>query len=106
MAALQLLARINGMLINKTELSGPGGAPVQIDHTIDHKSRIFERLDAMAKRTQDKQPRLPAPTEAPIMIDVTPNKPEPIEAPRAADPMPAPETSAQELMERMKRLKI
>jgi hypothetical protein len=52
------------MLINKTELSGPGGKPVEIDHSINHAARIRSRLDAIAAR-------LPAPTEQPI-IDVTP----------------------------------
>jgi hypothetical protein len=54
------------MLINKTELSGPGGRPVEVDHTIDHSARIQSRVDEIAKR-------LPAPSEQPI-IDVTPTR--------------------------------
>ena len=63
LAALTLLARISGMLINRQEISGPGGGPVAVEH-VDHKTRILDRLDAIAKR-------LSAPTEQPI-IDVTP----------------------------------
>jgi hypothetical protein len=63
LAALTLLARISGMLINKTEVSGPGGGPVEVEHT-DFRERITRRLDEMAKRVA-------APTARPI-IDVTP----------------------------------
>ena len=30
--ALSLLARVLGMLTNKTEISGPGGKPVEVEH--------------------------------------------------------------------------
>jgi hypothetical protein len=66
--ALTLLARVLGLLINKTELSGPGGGPVAVEH-VDHSARIRSRLDEIAKR-------LPAPTERPI-IDVTPQAAKP-----------------------------
>jgi hypothetical protein len=58
--ALTLLAKISGMLITQQEISGPGGRPVEVDHTIDHSARICTRLDAIAAR-------LPAPTEQPII---------------------------------------
>jgi hypothetical protein len=45
------------MLINRQEISGPEGGPVAVEH-VDHKTRILDRLDAIAKR-------LPAPTEQP-----------------------------------------
>jgi hypothetical protein len=67
LAALTLLARISGMLINRQEISGPGGSPVEVDHTIDHSARIRSRLDEIAKR-------LPPPSEQPILIDVTPGR--------------------------------
>jgi phage terminase small subunit len=63
--ALTLLARISGMLINRQEISGPGGGPVEIDHTVDHSARIRSRLDEIARR-------LPVRTEP--IIDVTPQK--------------------------------
>jgi phage terminase small subunit len=65
LAALTLLARISGMLINRQEISGPGGGPVEVEHT-DYRERITRRLDEMAKRVAP-------PTELPI-IDVTPQK--------------------------------
>jgi phage terminase small subunit len=61
LAALTLLARINGMLINRTELSGPGGGPVEVEHR-DHKACVMERLAAMRQRIE------------PPTIDVTPNR--------------------------------
>jgi hypothetical protein len=67
LAALTLLARISSMLINRQEISGPGGGPVAVDHTIDHSARIRSRLDESARR-------LPAPTEKSITIDITPQK--------------------------------
>lgn len=48
LAALTLLARVLGMLVNKTELSGPGGRPLEIEHTIDHSAPIRSRLDEIA----------------------------------------------------------
>jgi phage terminase small subunit len=63
LAALTLLARISGMLINRQEISGPGGRPIEVDQTIDHSARIRSRLDEIAKRL---------PSEQPITIDVTP----------------------------------
>jgi hypothetical protein len=38
------------MLINRQEISAPGGDPVEVDHIIDHAARIRSRLDAIAKR--------------------------------------------------------
>jgi predicted NAD/FAD-dependent oxidoreductase len=29
-------------LINRSEISGPGGKPVEIDHTVDHSARILD----------------------------------------------------------------
>jgi hypothetical protein len=56
------------MLINRQEISGPGGGPVEVDH-VDHSARIRSRLDEIAKR-------LPAPTER-RTIDVTPQAAKP-----------------------------
>jgi hypothetical protein len=69
LAALTLLARISGMLINRQEISGPGGKPVEVEH-VDHRARILSRLDEIAKQ-------LPAASEQPMTIDVTPQKPSP-----------------------------
>jgi hypothetical protein len=67
-AALTLLARVLGMLINRSEISGPGGKPVEVDHSVDHSARIRSRLDEIAKR-------LPAPSEQPMpIVDVMPQK--------------------------------
>jgi Terminase small subunit len=67
--ALQLLARIMGMLINRQEVSGPGGKPVEVERR-DHRANIMARFEAMANR-------LPAPREQPVVIDVTPQKASP-----------------------------
>jgi hypothetical protein len=39
------------MLPNRTELSGSGGKPVEVDHTIDHSDRIPGRPDALCRET-------------------------------------------------------
>jgi hypothetical protein len=44
LAALTLLARVLGMLINRQEIS----APVKVDHS-DHSARIRNRLDEIAR---------------------------------------------------------
>jgi phage terminase small subunit len=87
--ALTILAKVTGLMINRQEISGPGGAPVQVDQ-VDHRQRIMDRFNQMADRVRaDREkefdqeverrmrerlaPRLPGPTEQPI-TDVTPQK--------------------------------
>jgi hypothetical protein len=53
LAALTLLAKISGMLVNKTELSGPQAGPVEV---VDYRQQITDRLEAMSKRMQREQP--------------------------------------------------
>ncbi len=67
-AALALLTRITGMHISRTEISGPGGAPVQVDTTNDVARRVMARLDEIAARQQATITH----QRAPLMIDVTP----------------------------------
>jgi hypothetical protein len=101
------------MLINRQEISGPGGAPVQVDH-VDHVQRITSRLDAIAERmrTQGELPALPAPSDTPMLLDLTANK-EPIAATtpeqtpaQVPATLPEPEISAAQIMARMSKLKL
>jgi hypothetical protein len=46
--ALKDLAKIFRMEVERQEISGPSGGPVEVT---DHRARITERLDAIAKRT-------------------------------------------------------
>jgi hypothetical protein len=48
LAPLTLLARISVMLINRQEISGPGGEPVEVGH---HAASIRSWLEAIAKRS-------------------------------------------------------
>jgi hypothetical protein len=64
-AALTLLARIYGMLINRQEISRRGGGPIEVDHMVDQSARIRSRLDEIARRPRP-------PYEQPILVDVTP----------------------------------
>jgi hypothetical protein len=70
LAALQLLARVLGMAINKKELTGPGSKLVETDHNVDHSARIRSHLDEIARR-------LPASAEQPLTMDVTPQRASP-----------------------------
>jgi phage terminase small subunit len=47
MSAMAHLAKLLNMLVDRSEISGPDGGPVEV---VDHKSRITERLNAIAKR--------------------------------------------------------
>jgi hypothetical protein len=75
LAALSLLAKILGMAnTSKLELSGPNGAPMQLDHRVaTARERIAAKLDAIASRGGAA---LPAPSESPMMIDITPTRAE------------------------------
>jgi phage terminase small subunit len=48
LAAMGHLAKLLNMLVDRQEISGPDGGPVEVT---DHKSRIMDRLNAIAKRT-------------------------------------------------------
>lgn len=74
MQALTLLARISGMLINRQEIIGLGGGPVEVEHR-DHGAIIRGRLEQIASRRGQ-----------PAVIDVTPNaKPAGLLAARVRD---------------------
>jgi phage terminase small subunit len=47
LAAMAHLAKLLNMLVDRQEISGPSGGPVEV---IDHRARITERLNAIAKR--------------------------------------------------------
>ena len=42
------LARLLNLLVDRQEISGPNGGPVEVT---DHRARIMDRLNAIAKRT-------------------------------------------------------
>jgi hypothetical protein len=48
LAAMGHLAKLLNMLIDRQEISGPNGGPVEVT---DHRARITERLNDIAKRT-------------------------------------------------------
>jgi hypothetical protein len=41
------LAKLLSLLVDRQEISGPNGGPVEV---IDHRTRIMDRLTAIAKR--------------------------------------------------------
>jgi phage terminase small subunit len=47
LAAMGHLAKLLSMLVDRQEISGPGGGPVEVT---DHRARITDRLNAIAKR--------------------------------------------------------
>jgi hypothetical protein len=53
---------------SRVELSGPGGAQIQVETTHAVAARVLQRLDALAAK------QLPATTETPMLIDVIPVK--------------------------------
>lgn len=66
-AALTLLAKIHGMLTNRTEISGPNGRPVSLDIDASNaRARIEAKLHGIASR---RPAELPAPTERPITLE-------------------------------------
>jgi phage terminase small subunit len=48
LAAMAQLSKLLNMLVDRQEISGPGGGPVEVT---DHRARITERLNDIAKRT-------------------------------------------------------
>jgi hypothetical protein len=65
--ALALLSKVLGLRVHKQEISGPGGQPVQVDHSLaaSARERIESRLGEIAKRHAAE---LPAPSEQPIPL--------------------------------------
>jgi hypothetical protein len=47
LSAMAHLAKLLNLLVDRQEISGPNGGPVEVT---DHKSRIMDRLNAIAKR--------------------------------------------------------
>jgi hypothetical protein len=68
LGAIALLMKALGMNKSRVKLSDPGGAPIQVETTHAVAARVLQRLDALAAK------QLPAPTESPISIDITPVK--------------------------------
>jgi phage terminase small subunit len=68
LGAIALLMKALGMNKSRVELSGPGGAPIQVETTHAVAARVLQRLDALAAK------QLPAPTESPLLIEATPVK--------------------------------
>jgi hypothetical protein len=52
------------MHVNRTEISGPGGKPVEVEHHSAAADRIAQRLDAIMQR--NAVAALPAPTACPM----------------------------------------
>ena len=77
LAALSLLAKVLGMLTNKTEISGPGGQPMALTlEASTARERIGAKLGAIAsRRAAERQ-----------MIDVTPVRAAPSAGPARAYP--------------------
>jgi phage terminase small subunit len=48
LSAMAHLAKLLNLLVDRQEISGPGGGPVEV---IDHRARIMDRLNAIAKRS-------------------------------------------------------
>jgi phage terminase small subunit len=49
MAAMAHLAKLLNLLVDRQEISGPNGGPVEVT---DHRARIMDRLNAIAKRSK------------------------------------------------------
>jgi hypothetical protein len=47
LSAMGHLAKLLNMLVDRQEISGPNGGPVEVT---DHRARIMDRLNAIAKR--------------------------------------------------------
>jgi phage terminase small subunit len=47
LSAMAHLAKLLNLLVDRQEISGPNGGPVEV---IDHRARIMDRLNAIAKR--------------------------------------------------------
>ena len=59
--ALALLSKVLGLMVNRQEISGPGGAPVQLDvDASSARARIESRLNDMASRLPSARVREPA----------------------------------------------
>jgi phage terminase small subunit len=50
LSAMAHLAKLLNLLVDRQEISGPNGGPVEVT---DHRARIMDRLNAIAKRTAD-----------------------------------------------------
>ena len=48
LSAMAHLAKLLNLLVDRQEISGPNGGPVEV---IDHRARIMDRLNAIAKRS-------------------------------------------------------
>jgi hypothetical protein len=48
LSAMAHLAKLLNLLVDRQEIGGPNGGPVEVT---DHRSRIMDRLNAIAKRT-------------------------------------------------------
>jgi hypothetical protein len=48
LSAMAHLAKLLNLLVDRQEISGPNGGPVEVT---DHRARIMDRLNAIAKRT-------------------------------------------------------
>jgi hypothetical protein len=56
-SALTLLAKLMGINSDRLEVSGPGGSPIAVDHTLGTaRERIAAKLDAIAGRLPEEPP--------------------------------------------------
>jgi hypothetical protein len=55
LAALALLSKLVGITPNKLEVSGPGGQPIAVDHTLGTaRERLAARLDGIATKQEER----------------------------------------------------